>query len=177
MARVAVVCTQRGGGRATGLPDGDTPLGEGIDGTSGGMPTACVTNDFAALAIFLIVEGEGGVHCLVQVGLGGGGGVQFVVLDGEGDVAQAQGVVVRCVAIFTGAQQEEKGNPNHVDGGGEFGRGGCEGKGRGMVDDLDGEGFDAVWGWIFVGVGRVQPREPWVHESSRREEWVGDPCQ
>ena len=67
--------------------DGDTPLGQGIDGASGGMPTACVTNDFTLLTIFLIVEGEGGIHCPVQVCLGGGGGVQFVVPDGEGDVA------------------------------------------------------------------------------------------
>ena len=53
-------------------------------------------------------------------------------------------------AIFTGAQQEEEGDPNHLDGGGEFGHGGGVDESRGMVDDLDWEGFNAVWGRIFV---------------------------
>ena len=96
-----------------------------------------------------------------------------MVPDCEGNVAQAQGVVVRGVAIFPGAQQEEEGDPNHFDGGGEFGRGGGEDESRGVVDGLDWEGFNAMWGRIVVGVGGVQPREPGVHEASRREAQVG----
>ena len=42
-----------------------------------------------------------------------------------------------------------------------------------MVNDLDGERFDAMWGQIFVRVGRISPDEPWVHKSSRREARVG----
>ena len=86
----------------------------------------CVTNDFTPFVIFLVVEGEGGVRGPVQVRLGCGGGVEFVVPDCEGNVAQAQGVIVQGVAIFSGAQQEEEGDPNHFDGGGEFDHGGGE---------------------------------------------------
>ena len=89
------------------------------------------------VAIFLVVEGEGGVRSLVQVCLGRSGGVQFVVPDCEGNMAQAQGLVVRGMAIFPGAQQQEEGDPNHFDGGGEFGPGGGYDESRGVVDDLD----------------------------------------
>ena len=132
-----------------------------------------MTNDFAPFAIFLVVKGEGGVRSPVQVRLGRSGGVQFVVPDCEGNVAQTQGVVVRGMAVFPRAQQEEEGDPNHVDGGGEFGRGGGKDESRGVVDDLDWEGFDTMWGWIVVGAGKVQTRELGVHEASRREAQVG----
>ena len=108
-----------------------------------------------------------------QVCLRCSSGVQFVVPDGERDVPQAEGVIVGGVAVFPGAQQEEESNPNHVDGGGEFGRGGGEGESRGVVDDLDGKWLDAMWGRIVVGVGGVQTCESGVHEASRREAWVG----
>ena len=68
----------------------------------------------------------------------------------EGHVAQAQWVVVSGLAIFTRVQQEEKGDPNHLDGCGEFGSGGGMDESRGMVNDLDGQRFDAMWGRIFV---------------------------
>ena len=77
-------------------------------------------------------------------------GVEFVMPNGEGHVAQAQWVVVSGLAIFTGAQQEEKGDPNHLDGCGEFGCGGGMDESRGMVNDMDGQRFDAMWGRIFV---------------------------
>ena len=76
--------------------------------------------------IFLVVEGDGGICSPVQVHLGCSGGVEFVVPDCEGNVAQAQGVVVRGVAIFSSAQQEEESDPNHFNSGGEFGPGGGE---------------------------------------------------
>ena len=60
-----------------------------------------------------------------------------MLADGKGDMAQAQGVIVRGTAVFAGAQQEEKGDPDHLHGRGELGRGvGMDG-GHGMVDDLD----------------------------------------
>ena len=155
-----VVCTQRCRGHATGLTDGEKPFGEGVDGACGGMTTACVTIHFAPFTIFLIVEGEGGVCSPVQVRLGCGGGVQFLVPGCEGNMAQAQGVVVRGMEIFSGAQQQEEGDPNHFDGGGKFGRGSGEDESRGVVDDLDWEGFNAMWSRIIIGVGGVQPREP-----------------
>ena len=120
----AVVGIQQCGGRATGLTDGDTLFGEGIDGACGGVTTESMANDFTPFVIFLVVKGEGGIRSMVQVCLGCSGGVEFVVPDCEGNMAQAQGVVVRGMAIFTGAQQEEEGNPDHLDGGGEFGHGG-----------------------------------------------------
>ena len=125
-------------------------MGEGINGACGGVATACVANDFVTFAILLVVEGEGGVGGAVQVRLGCGVGVEFVVPDGEGNVAQTQWMVVIGFAIFTGAQQEEEGDPNHLDGGDEFGRGGSMDEGRGVVHDMDWEGFDMMWGRIFV---------------------------
>ena len=169
----AVVGTQRCGGRAAGLADGDAPFGEGVDRACGGVTTAGMTNDFALFAVFLVVEGEGGVRSPVQVLLSGSSGVQFMVPDCEGNVAQAQGVIVGGVAVFPGAQQEEEGDPDHVDGSSEFGRGGSEDESRGMVDDLDWEGLHTMWGRIVVGVGGVQTCEPGVHEASKREAWVG----
>ena len=168
-----VVCTQRGSSCAASLAYGDAPFGEGIDGACGGVTTAGVTNDFAPFTNFLGVECKGGIRSPVQVRLGRSGGVQFVVPDCEGNVAQAQGVVVCGVAIFPGAQQQEEGDPNYFDGGGEFGRGGGMDESRGVVDDLDWEGFNAMWGRIIVGVGGVQLRELGVHEASRREARVG----
>ena len=41
--------------------------------------------------------------------------------DGEGDMAQAQWVVVSSLTIFTQMQQEVRGDPNHIDGRDEFG--------------------------------------------------------
>ena len=155
------------------MAEGDAPLGEGVDRACGGVATAGMTNDLAPFAIFLVVEGEGGVRSSAQVHRRCSGGVQFVVPDGERNVAQAQGVIVGGVAVFPGAQQEEEGDPNHVDSGGEFGRGGGEDESRGVVDDLDGKWFDTMWGQIVVGIGGVQSREPGVHEASRREAWVG----
>ena len=40
--------------------------------------------------------------------------------NGEGDVGQAQWVVVSGLAIFTWMQQEVEGDPNHIDRQGEF---------------------------------------------------------
>ena len=89
-------------------------------------------------------------------------------------MAHAQGLVVRSTAVFARAQQEKEGDPDHLHGRGELGRGGGMDGGIGVVDDLDREGFDAMWCWVFVGVGGVQPGEPRVHESSRREARVGE---
>ena len=136
-AVAADVGAQWCGSRATSLTEGDTPLGEGIDGACGGVTTVGMANDLAPFAIFLVVESEGDVRCTVQVRFGGSGGVEFMVPYGEGDIAQAQGVVVRSTAVFARAQQEEEGDPDHLHGSGEFGRGvGIDGSG-GMVDDLD----------------------------------------
>ena len=170
----AVVGTQQCGGCAAGLADGDALFGEGVDGACSGVTTAGITNDFAPFAVFLVVEGEGGVRSPVQVLLSCSGGVQFMVPDCEGNVAQAQRVIVGGVAVFPGAQQEEEGDPDHVDGGGEFGRGGSKDESHGMVDDLDWEGLHTMWGQIVVGVGGVQTCEPGVHEASRCEArvWV-----
>ena len=43
-----------------------------------------------------------------------------MVSDGKGDMAQAQGLVVRGTAVFAGAQQEEEGDPDHLHGIGEL---------------------------------------------------------
>ena len=60
-----------------------------------------------------------------------------MVSDGKGDMAHAQGLIVRSTAVFARAQQEEKGDPDHLHGRGELSRGvGMDG-GIGMVDDLD----------------------------------------
>ena len=40
----AVVGTQRCGGRAAGLADGDAPFGEGVDRACGGVTTAGMTD-------------------------------------------------------------------------------------------------------------------------------------
>ena len=60
-----------------------------------------------------------------------------MVSDGKGDMAQAQGLVVRGTAVFTRAQQEEEGDPDHLHGHGELGCGVGMNGGSGMVDDLD----------------------------------------
>ena len=44
-----------------------------------------------------------------------------MVSNGKGDMAQAQGLVVRGTAVFAGAQQEEEGDPDHLHGSGELG--------------------------------------------------------
>ena len=103
-----VVGTQRCGGRATGTTEGYTLFGEGINGACGGVTTACMANDFAPFAILLVVEGEGGVRSAVQVRLRCGVGVEFVVPDGEGNVAQAQWMVVRGVQYSPGRNKKKK---------------------------------------------------------------------
>ena len=109
-----------------------------------------MANDLAPFAIFLVVEREGDVRRTEQVRSGGHGGVEFVVPYGEGDVAQAQGVVVRGMAVFAGAQQEEEGDPDHLNGGSELGHGGGMGGHAGMVDELDREGLHSMWGGVLV---------------------------
>ena len=52
-------------------------------------------------------------------------------------MAHAQGLVVRSTAVFAGAQQEKEGDPDHLHGRSELGRGGGMDGGIGMVDDLD----------------------------------------
>ena len=60
-----------------------------------------------------------------------------MVSDSIGDMAHAQGLVVRGTAVFAGAQQEEEGDPDHLYDRSELSRGvGMDG-GIGMVDDLD----------------------------------------
>ena len=79
-----------------------------------------MSNDLTLFAILLVVECEGGIGGAVQVRFGRGVGVGLLMPDGEGNVAQAQWVVVGGLAVFTWTQQEVKGNPNHIDGCGEF---------------------------------------------------------
>ena len=57
---------------------------------------------------------------MVQIWFGCSVGVEFVFPDGQGDMAQAQWVVVGGLVIFTQMQQEVKGDPNHIGRCGEF---------------------------------------------------------
>ena len=74
-AGAADVGAQRRGGRATSPTEGDTPIGEDVDGAGGGVAAAGMANDLAPFAIFLVVESEGNVCRMVQVGVRGSGGV------------------------------------------------------------------------------------------------------
>ena len=79
-----------------------------------------MANDLAPFVVLLVVECEGGIGGVVEIQFRHGLGVEFLVPDGEGNVAQAQWVVVSGLVILTRMQQEVKGNPNHIDGHGEF---------------------------------------------------------
>ena len=63
------------GRRATSPTEGDAPIGEGVDGASGGVTAVGMANDLAPFSIFLVVESEGNVGRTVQVCIGSSGGV------------------------------------------------------------------------------------------------------
>ena len=79
-----------------------------------------MANDLTPFAILLVVEREQSIGGTVQVQFGCGVGAELLLPEGEGNVAQAQWVVVSSFAVFTWTQQEVKGDPNHLDGQGEL---------------------------------------------------------
>ena len=129
-------------------------VNDGQDGARNGVAAAAMSNDFAAFAVFLVVKRKGDVGGTAQIGGGGREEIQAGGPDEESDVGEAKGVVVRGSAVFARTEEEEEGQPRHVDC--SLAQRAGRGDGLGPMENLNGQRFDAGRGRVSVFIRRIQ---------------------
>jgi hypothetical protein len=82
-----------------------------------------VAHYFPPFSVLLGVEGDGAMGSSLEVSDRSGEEIERTLANEEGDVLEQQWAILSAFAMFAGAEQEEQGNPGHVDGS----TGGCGG--------------------------------------------------
>jgi hypothetical protein len=147
---------------------------EGLGGTCKWMSAGGVAQNLAAHAVFLSVEGEGGVSGKEQLC---DIAVQDIeraqaVLETETDIAhQQRGVVVR-ERVLAPSKEVEESYPSQIHNGllHHISRGGSAL--LGVVEDLNWARFHPSRGWVFVAATSVEPAQPLVDDAMRGVAWI-----
>jgi hypothetical protein len=129
-------------------------------------------NNFAFDSVFLVVKCD-----FDKVGLGQGSkGARVVVNDGvvvmQLDAVEAQGGGGRAMTVFAGPEKEEEAKPGQVTDGKAMGGGGSSGNGVDVVEELDGNRFDADGSWVAVAPCFVKGGKAGVEDTKAVETGV-----
>ena len=112
-------------------------------------------NDFSVYAILLCGEGQRSDCGTKKGGVRGGVEVESDGTMEQLDFIEAKGCGFRAGAgVFARAQEEEKGNGDHVGDCDVEGWATLKSGGENMLQDGDRDGFDTVGRWILLGMAR-----------------------
>jgi hypothetical protein len=130
-----------------------------------GVAGGAVADGLAANAIFLCRKVERNIISVEDACDGRGGGIEVGVADGEGDVAEAEGMRLRvgaALAVLPGAEKEEESHDGQIrDAALTVGCGDKLGDGGMLVDEeLERDGSHARGRWVLLGVGAELAGEP-----------------
>ena len=78
------------------------------------MATARVSDRFIAVAILLLIKGQGAMRGSLQFSFCCKEEIEVPLADHDGNTTQREGFVVSALAIFAGPQEEEDGYPCKV---------------------------------------------------------------
>ena len=91
---------------------------KGTGGTCKGVAAATVADDFASLAVLLVIKRDGAVGGARQIAERAGMKIEASGSNEEGDVAHPKGCGVGGEAMFAGTKHKEEAEPCEVDNGG-----------------------------------------------------------
>jgi hypothetical protein len=137
------------------VPEVGNAAGKSKGRTACGRTTAAMCDNLATNATFLGGECEGGRGRSEKISGRGMKEVTPVDANEQLDVAQSEGgSVIAATGVFTRTEEKEECNDGHIhyclhSGVSWVGRGDA----KGVMDDADGDRFDAIGGGIIFGVG------------------------
>ena len=163
-------------GRGTRAAEVNDAAGEGKDGAELGVAGAGKANDLAPDAVFLGGKGEAAKGGGKKFGVGGSGEIKAGEANKELDIRQLKGSGVGGRgSAFAGAQEEEKGQGDHVSDGQVAGKGTRKGREKNVVDHGDGDGLDAVRGRILLLVETDLAGNAEIHLPALPVAWIRGP--